>query len=83
MAQIKGEDGPGYAFIRFEECFVDAVGKALPYGLHKDNPAYLKLLYIRGRKVWRVYAKYLRSEEGVLLWETPSLPKWIGKILQN
>lgn len=82
VVQIRGDSGPGYAFIRFTEDFVDAVGRALPHGLSPAHPAYLKLLYMPGREVWRLFALYLYEERGVLLWETAERPHWVGKIRQ-
>lgn len=73
----------GYAYIHFDESFVDAVGKALPHGLMPSQPAYLKLLHMPGRKTWRIFAQYHKQLRGVLLWESPTLPAWVGPLHQN
>lgn len=61
----------------FDESFADAVGRAMPRGISQQDPAYIKALYMPGRNVWRVFAMYMREEVGVLLWETPDLPRWL------
>lgn len=80
VVHVCDAEGTGSANIQFDECFVDAVGKALPQGLHPRTPAYLKLLYMPGRKVWRVFALYLGGRRGVLLWETEELPSWVASV---
>jgi hypothetical protein len=77
VVHVCSREGVGYVNIQFEECFVDAVGKALPYGLHPSTPAFLKFLHMPGRKTWRLFAMYLGGPRGVLLWETPELPVWV------
>ncbi len=76
-------EGTGYAYIRFSEEFVDAVGKALPSGLHPTRPAFLKVLHMPGRKAWRVFAMYINEVRGTLLWESPELPPWISSIVRS
>ena len=83
VAHVLEYDKTAYAYIQFDEAFVDAVGKALPHGLMPSKPAYLKLLHMPGRKTWRIFAQYLKQESGVLLWESPALPSWIGTLHQN
>ena len=63
--------------ISFSEALVDAVGLALPFGLSPADPAYLKVLHLPGRGLWRVFAMYFREEQGTLLWETGERPPWL------
>lgn len=76
VAHVCDEQGRRPANFSFSEAFVDAVGKALPHGLSPAHPAYIKILHLPGRKVWRVFAMYLREERGSLLWEASALPAW-------
>jgi hypothetical protein len=75
VAHVGESSGKGYAYFSFSEDFVDAVGKALPQGLSREEPAYLKVLQMPN--TWRVFAVYLRREKGALLWETPTRPEWL------
>lgn len=68
---------------QFSEDFVDAVGLALPTGLTPADPAYIKLLHLPGRNLWRVFAVHLGRRKGVVLWETPDLPDWAKPILKS
>jgi len=83
VAHVCDWEGTGYAYISFTEAFVDAVGKALPAGLHPARPAYLKVLHMPGRKTWRIFAIYLNELRGVLLWESPELPHWISNVTRS
>lgn len=76
IVHVYEHTGVRLAKITFEECFVDAVGKALPQGVTQAHPAYLKILHMPGRKTWRVFAMYFKQEKGVLLWESPTIPHW-------
>ena len=71
------------SYITFSEEFVDAVGRALPLGLSPAYPAYLKVLCLPGRNLWRVFAMYLHEERGALLWETPDMPVWVAPVLKS
>lgn len=64
------------SYITFNECFVDAVGRALPFGLLPEKPAYLKVIHFMGTNIWRTVAMYVNSCEGILLWETEGRPEW-------
>lgn len=83
VVHVHEPEGVGFAYVKFDECFVDAVGKALPFGLTPTTPAYLKLLYMPGRKVWRLFAMYLNQSRGVLLWEADARPEWIGPVFRD
>jgi hypothetical protein len=75
--------GLGYTYVSFSLDFVEAVGKALPEGLSSMLPAYIKVVRMPGRDTWRVYAKYLHEERGVVLWDTHEKPSWIGKVFYH
>lgn len=74
------EDGKGFAYFTFTEAFVDAVGSRLQQGVSPFAPAYLKVLYIKGKGTWRVFAMYLNTEQGVFLWEEDTYPAWLGHV---
>ena len=80
VVHVCDREGTGYAYIGFDESFVDAVGNALPEGLHPTTPAYLKFLHMPGKGTWRLFAMYLGTRRGTLLWESPQLPAWIAKV---
>lgn len=80
VVRVCDSTGIGTANIKFTEHFVDAVGKALPSGLTPSDPAYLKLIYMPGDKVWRLWAMYLKTERGVVLWDMEALPAWVAKV---
>jgi|MudIll2142460700_1097286.scaffolds.fasta_scaffold842953_1 hypothetical protein len=83
VVHVADWEGTGYAYVNFDESFVDAVGKALPHGLMPSAPAYLKVLHMPGRKSWRVFAFYLRELRGTLLWESPTRPAWVSKAIRD
>lgn len=72
--------GRGYAYVHFDEAFVQHVGLRLSKGLHPDHPGYIKAMWSPALKVWRIMAMYLDDSEGVLLWETADTPRWLAKI---
>lgn len=80
VAVVKDEGGKGSCYIKFNEDFVEAIGKAMPHGVGADSPCYIKLLYMRGRKVWRVFACYIDESKSILLWETHDRPVWVKRI---
>lgn len=65
-----------YCYVSFSEKFVQAVGKKLPRGLSKQDPAHLGVL--RTDKNWQVWARYNDSSAGVLLWTTKEVPTWLN-----
>ena len=72
---VQGAEGRGYAFVHFNEELVTRVGKALPFGINPENPAYLKILHI-GEK-WKVFAQYFERTQGALLAELDVQPEWL------
>lgn len=80
VVHVYGDAGIGYTYLTFSEAFVDAVGKCMQYGLRADAPGYLKVMFMPGVKVWRVFAMYFKEERGVLLWESPEKPAWLGTL---
>lgn len=83
VVHVCDEHGRRPSYISFSEEFVDAVGFALPMGLLPSNPAYIKILHMPGRGVWRVFAMYFQSSHGALLWETTDLPQWAIPALKS
>lgn len=83
VVHVCDQQGKRPAYISFSEDFVDAVGRALPQGVTPSRPAYLKVLHIHGKDVWRVFAMHLNEEVGVLLWESSSQPEWTKPILKS
>lgn len=76
---VLAPEGKGYCYIRFAEKFVEAVGRALPWGVGPEHPAHLKVLYRASTDTWLIYAKYLDSHYyTTLLWEQNAKPKWLG-----
>ena len=80
VVQVSDSHGKGFAYIKFSDDLVVAIGKALPYGLGVGQEGYLKIVHARSSKVWRIFAYYIGSSVGVLLWETPDKPEWLKKI---
>ena len=78
VVQVVGKEGPGYVNIRFAEALVDAVGKAMPYGVSDATPCYLKATRLP-TGMWRISAHYLGRKEGCVLWESAK-PSWIKKV---
>lgn len=80
VVHVKRTGQIGYAYIRFDESFVDAVGRSLPYGLSAEHPAFLKWLYMPTTGKWRLFAMYLDESRGAILWESDQLPHWISNV---
>ena len=75
---VVAPEGRGYCYISFEETFVEAVGKAMLWGVGPEHPAHLKVLYKASTGVWQVFAKYLDSNLFLtLLWEQATKPAWL------
>jgi hypothetical protein len=77
VVSVLSTAGSKISFIHFNEAFVEAVGKELPKGVSPDNPAFIRVM--QSGKAWKVFAMYLKSNEGCLLWESEQIPAWIGK----
>lgn len=75
--------GRAYAYVRFEQSLVAALGRKMPRGLSMDSPGYLKLMHTPGRQIWRLYCMYVGEEKGILLKEYNDLPEWLGKIRES
>jgi hypothetical protein len=80
---VLDEEGKGYAYVRFADSLVVAIGHAMPYGVGPDNPCYLKVLYMRSRVLWRVFAVYVDESRVVLLWETREKPAWLNRVRRH
>lgn len=80
VIRVADSHGKGYVCVRFSDAFVEAVGKALPYGVGPGTPAYVKVIHVHSLQRWRVYAHYLDSTEGVFLWETQTKPDWLKRV---
>ena len=83
VVHVCDQHGKRPAYISFSEDFVDAVGRALPQGVTPSRPAYIKVLHIHGKNLWRVFAMYFKEEIGALLWESPHQPEWTKPILKS
>lgn len=83
VVQVADHRGKGYAYIKFLPAFVDAVGKAMPFGVSPDSPCYVKILYSDSAKIWKVYTFYIGSPRGVLLWEAVDRPEWLRRIRRH
>lgn len=70
-------EGKNYCRIWFSDAFAEAVGKALPYGVTVETPAFIKVVFLPSREVWQVFAKYLHAKQQQLLWETQEKPCWV------
>lgn len=75
---VLAPEGKGYCYIRFTERFVEAVGKAMLWGVGPEHPAHLKVMYRASTDTWLIYAKYLDSHHyTTLLWEQKNKPVWL------
>lgn len=83
VAHVSAQHVLGYAYFSFSEEFVDAVGRALPFGLCEEFRAFLKVLYHPTTEKYQIFAMYLGGNIGRLLWEEPDFPYWLGKVRQN
>ena len=77
VVQVCIPEGKTYSYILFSEDFVDAIGRALPFGVSPSSPAYLKAFRMPGRKTWRIMATYLDESRSTILWETDTPPAWL------
>ena len=78
VVMVQDKEGKGFSYVHFEPPFAEAVGKALPEGLHPEGQAYIKVIEWAG--LWKVYAYYVGKSTGVFLWETPERPLWVAKV---
>lgn len=83
VVHVCDQQGKRPAYFSFSEDFVDAVGKAMSSGLTASRPAYIKVLHIHGKGIWRIMAMYLNEVKGTVLWETDSQPEWTKPILKS
>lgn len=72
--------GRGFTTVRFSEALVEDVGRALPFGVSKANPAYLRLVKVPRSNLWKLYAMYLSGDKGTLLVTYAGTPSWARKI---
>ncbi len=78
VVQVVGKDGGGFVYVKFSEVFVEAVGKAMPYGVSAATPCYLKAVWLPTGK-WRVVCYYFGRRNGCVLWEASHL-EWVKKV---
>lgn len=80
---VTGEGGSkSYVNIKFDEPFVEAIGKRMPQGVSVGNPAFLHVLHT-GKK-WQVWVQYANDfKVSVLLWETAVEPKWLKPLKEK
>lgn len=70
----------GYCYVGFDAPLVAAVGKKLSRGVADYDPAYLTVEYDQTRQRWVVGARYLLTDESVVLWETVNRPEWVKQV---
>jgi len=80
VVQVSDTHGRGYVYIHYEEALIEAVGKAMPAGISEMSPCYLKVIHTSIRNTWRVFAFYVGSPVGVLLWEAVEKPTWLKRV---
>lgn len=81
VVKVRDEEGRGgYCYVRFDEPLIEAVGKKLTRGLAPFDPAYLVAEYDVIRKLWVIGARYLKTDEGVILWEQDEKPAWLKEV---
>lgn len=76
-ALVTLEDGSsGYCYIRFAPALAVAVGSKLECGISSFLPAYLHVVQRNGK--WEVWALYVKTDRGAMLWSTPEKPQWLN-----
>jgi hypothetical protein len=66
-------------YIKFDDCFLKAVGKALPQGTSALWPSHLVVSRKAGPDgdIYEIAVKYLDRPELYLLWKTTAKPSWL------
>jgi hypothetical protein len=78
VVKVRDEEGKdGHCYVGFDAPLVEAVGKKLPRGVAPYDPAYLVVEYDALRQLWIVGARYIRTDDAVVLWETAAMPVWL------
>lgn len=78
-ALVRNEKGEaGYCYINFDQPLVEKVGKVLPRGVSKEDPAVLSIRFYPRTQVWLIVAQYVSGEHETLLWKTPERPVWLN-----
>lgn len=81
---VVDEEGMGYAYITFDEPFIEAVGKALPMGVGPEHPAYLRAVCnLRAPGAWSIFIVPFGPESGILLLVYPDTPHWLSTIYRG
>jgi len=80
---IADREGRGCVCVKFHPALEIAVGRALPYGVGPDTPAYIKAVEMPGDHHWRVFAHYMDGTKSRLLWTSKEKPLWIKKIRRS
>lgn len=75
--------GIGYAYVKFTEELVKAVGLAMPQGVGTEDKCFLRVTHRGSTGKWKIYAYYLDRSKGILLWETVERPSWLKKVRRN
>ena len=70
----------GYAYVKFSNALIEAVGRSLPRGLTPEHPAYLKAIRCSFTDRFKVYAFYVDQSAAVLLWESAEKPTWLKRV---
>jgi len=77
-ALVHAPNETGYCYIAFSEEFLAFVAKELPRGLAPFDPAFIRVSHLGD--LWQVEAVYVQDGTSEILWRTPEIPKWVGKL---
>ena len=75
MVVLRAPYTPQFIYIKYDNCFLDHLGKVLPRGLNYNEPSFLSVNF--NGTFWRVVVQYLDKPEKYILWDSPSRPTWI------
>lgn len=75
---VKGAAEHGFCYVRFDQKFVDFVGKKLPRGASAFDPSFLEVTQCP--EGWLVEAVYVRDGKRSPLWLAESKPQWVGNL---
>lgn len=75
------ENGKSTFYIHFhEQNMLQLVGNIMPVGVSYFKPAYLKIVWRELKQQYDVLCCYVDKSFEILLWSSPTLPKWAEPI---
>ena len=81
---VSDEQGKGYAYIQFDEAFIEAVGKAMPMGIGPQQPAYLRAVAdLEGDGAWTIFGVAIGEGSGVPLVRYQTKPAWLDFVYRG